>query len=449
MESQNVEFKQTWKDEYLKWVCGFANAQGGIIYIGIDDNGKVCGVKGVDKLMEDIPNKIIMSMGFVADVSLLQQDGKDYLAISVMQCGNPISFKGKYYYRTGSTLQELNGTALQDFILRKMNTSWDATIQANATMDDIDRSAIDSFLHSAIRSKRLSESVLNDSTDKILRNLKLINDQNQLTIAALLLFGKDIEKWSMSAGFKIGRFGINQADLIIQDKIVCPLIMMPSKVISTLRTNYLVSPIRYEGLQRVEDLEIPEDALREMVCNAIVHRDYLGTFIHMRIWDNRVELWNPGTLPSNLSVETLLEAHESQPRNKLIANAFYLAGFIESWGRGYEKIQADFEAEKLQIPIFEQVRGGFMATIKRERFIEIGNKKHVEDSTQKCSQKSSQKSSQKILDLMRNNPNITLVELALSLNMTRRSIDKKIKILKEQEKIRRVGPDRGGHWEVL
>jgi ATP-dependent DNA helicase RecG len=165
----------------------------------------------------------------------------------------------------------------------------------------------------------------------------------------------------------------------------------------------------------------------------------------MRIWDNRVELWNPGTLPSNLSVETLLEAHESQPRNKLIANAFYLAGFIESWGRGYEKIQADFEAEKLQIPIFEQVRGGFMATIKRERFIEIGNKKHVEDSTQK----SSQKSSQKILDLMRNNPNITLVELALSLNMTRRSIDKKIKILKEQEKIRRVGPDRGGHWEVL
>ena len=215
MESQNVEFKQTWKDEYLKWVCGFANAQGGIIYIGVDDNGKVCGVKDVNKLMEDIPNKIIMSMGFVADVSLLQQDGKDYLAIAVMQCGNPISFKGKYYYRTGSTLQELNGTALQDFILRKMNTSWDATIQANATMDDIDRSAIDYFLHSAIRSKRLSESVLNDSTDKILRNLKLINDQNQLTIAALLLFGKDIEKWSMSAGFKIGRFGVNQSDLII------------------------------------------------------------------------------------------------------------------------------------------------------------------------------------------------------------------------------------------
>ena len=77
MESQNVEFKQTWKDEYLKWVCGFANAQGGIIYIGVDDNGKVCGVKDVNKLMEDIPNKIIMSMGFVADVSLLQQDGKD------------------------------------------------------------------------------------------------------------------------------------------------------------------------------------------------------------------------------------------------------------------------------------------------------------------------------------------------------------------------------------
>ena len=156
--------------------------------------------------------------------------------------------KGKYYYRTGSTLQELNGIALQDFILRKMNTSWDTSPQPTATLEDIDRSAVDFFLHSAIRAKRIDENSLNDSTEKILRNLRLINEYGQLTIAALLLFGKDVERWSLSAAFRIGRFGGSQADLIIHDNIVCPLILMPGKVISTLRNNYLVSPIRYDGL---------------------------------------------------------------------------------------------------------------------------------------------------------------------------------------------------------
>ena len=96
-----------------------------------------------------------MSMGVVADVNLLHKDGKEYIAISVAKCGSPISFNGKYYYRTGSTLQELNGTALQDFILRKMNTSWDASIVQGATVEDIDHDAIDFFLHSA-KSKDVS-----------------------------------------------------------------------------------------------------------------------------------------------------------------------------------------------------------------------------------------------------------------------------------------------------
>ena len=98
MESQNIEYKQSWKDEYLKWICGFANAQGGTIYIGIDDNGNVCGVKNAKKLIEDIPNKIIMSMGLVAEINLLKKEEKDYIAISVAQCNSPISFKGTSIY---------------------------------------------------------------------------------------------------------------------------------------------------------------------------------------------------------------------------------------------------------------------------------------------------------------------------------------------------------------
>ena len=106
-ESQNIEFKESWRDEYLKWVCGFANAQGGTLYIGVADNGEVCGLQDAKKLMEDIPNKIVNSMGLVADVNLHEQDELAYIGVTITSSNVPISYKGKYYYRSGSTMQEM------------------------------------------------------------------------------------------------------------------------------------------------------------------------------------------------------------------------------------------------------------------------------------------------------------------------------------------------------
>lgn len=76
-ESQNIEWKESWRDEYLKWICGFANAQGGKIYIGKNDNGIVTGIKDAKKLLEDIPNKISNFLGIIADVNLYTEDGLD------------------------------------------------------------------------------------------------------------------------------------------------------------------------------------------------------------------------------------------------------------------------------------------------------------------------------------------------------------------------------------
>lgn len=111
-ESQNVEYKDTWRDEYLKWICGFANAQGGCIYIGVNDKKEVVGVDDSKRLMEDIPSKVVMSMGIKVDVNLLTYAQHEHIEIVVQPSNMPISYKGKYYYRMGSTLQELTGTAL-------------------------------------------------------------------------------------------------------------------------------------------------------------------------------------------------------------------------------------------------------------------------------------------------------------------------------------------------
>mgnify|MGYP002608300443 CR=1 FL=1 len=119
-ENQNTEWKESWRDEYLKWICGFANATGGRIYIGMNDNGKVVGVADADKLLEDIPNKVRDVLGIIVDVNLLEENGLKYIEIDVPPYSNPINYKGQYHYRSGSTKQELKGAALNRFILQAL-----------------------------------------------------------------------------------------------------------------------------------------------------------------------------------------------------------------------------------------------------------------------------------------------------------------------------------------
>ena len=253
----------------------------------------------------------MQATGIIPEINLLTDNGKEYVAIHVMHSEQPVSCNGKYYLRSGSTLQELNGAALTEFLMRKTKSTWDKQIELEATLDDIDSEAVEYFIRAALRKNRIGQGALNDSIEKVLRNLDLMNKQGQLTNAALLLFGKNIRHWCRMATFRIGRFGASRADLIMQDEIDCPLIKMPDKIIGVLRSGYLVSPIHYEGLQRIEPLEIPEDALREMICNAIVHRDYMGTFTQMRIWADHIELWNQGTLPPDYTIDTLMQDQES------------------------------------------------------------------------------------------------------------------------------------------
>ena len=156
-ESQNIEYKETWRDEYLKWICGFANAQGGRIYIGVNDKKVIIGLSESKKLMEDIPNKIVNFLGIVADVNLLIENDKEYIEIVVSPSNMPIAYKGTYHYRSGSTKQELKGTALQQFIMEKMGHSWDDIPVYGATIDDIDRDAIDFFLRCSIKAGRMNE----------------------------------------------------------------------------------------------------------------------------------------------------------------------------------------------------------------------------------------------------------------------------------------------------
>ena len=149
-ESQLIEYKESWRDEYLKWICGFANAQGGVLYIGKRDDGSVCGVTDSKKLMEDIPNKVRDALGLIVDVDLITENGLDVIKITVEENPYPVNYKGEYHYRTGSTKQLLQGSALTNFLLRKTGKNWDSVPLENVSVDDLDKESFDIFHREAI-----------------------------------------------------------------------------------------------------------------------------------------------------------------------------------------------------------------------------------------------------------------------------------------------------------
>ena len=375
-EKHIIEYKRLWKDEWLEWICGMANADGGVIYIGIKDDGEVLGVSNAKKLMEDIPNKIISKMSIYPDVRQIEKDGKDVIEIEVAPSMAAVSLDGIVYKRVGATNQILKGAALQEFYLSRPSGAWDARIIPDAKLDEIDPDAVEYLKESGIRKGRLSKESAKDSVEKVLKSLNLMTEDDKLTMAALLLFGKNPQRYCIDARFKIGRFGAGAANLIIQDLVDGDLIRMPDRVLDILDAKYLVRPIHYKGLRRVEPLEIPEKGLREIICNSIIHKQYDGPDIQMRVYDDRIDLWNFGKLPEGYTFEQMFMPHRSMPRNKLIANAFYYAGLIEAWGRGFEIITEEFTKDGLAIPTFKEEFGGVTAIIKREIFqaIQLGSR---------------------------------------------------------------------------
>ena len=301
----------------------------------------------------------------------------------------------------------------------------------------------------------MDESEANTSTEDVLRNLGLFTREGELKNAAILLFGKHVGQFFPSAVFKIGRFHTDESDLIIQDVIEGNLIQMASRVMEVLRTKYLLSPIHYEGLQRIEQLEIPDKALRELIYNAISHKAYNGPAIQMRIYDRSIELWNYGLLPKELTPAALLQKHSSYPRNHNIANVFYKAGFVESWGRGFKKIAEEFERASLPLPTIEENGGGVMAIIQRKTIDEViaardGNVGNM--SVTNVGNVSVRKLSgrqRNIISMIEENPFVTAKEMSVTMSVTKRTIERNLSVLQKAGIIRHEGRVNAGVWVIL
>ena len=445
-ESQNIEYKESWRDEYLKWLCGFANAQGGTIYIGVDDAGNVVGVKDVKKLMEDIPNKIQSGLGIVADVNKHTKDGKDYLEIKVGPSSFPISYHGEFHYRSGATKQQLTGIALTEFITKKAGVRWEDVTVDGITVDDLDAESFKIFRREALRSKRMTEAELSISNEELLSKLKLLSN-GKLKRSAVLLFYGDPSIVQVGSFVKVGKFANGTVEY--HDDLEGSLISTADKIVDLIYLKYLKARITYEHDRRVETYPFARNAIREAIYNAIAHNCYMyGTPIQIRIEEEQIIISNRCILPDGWTAETLMQPHDSIPYNPDIANVFYRAGYIETWGQGIQKICDECIALGAELPRYEILGTGIRVYFPALKSALIDQPKAPKHQNTEKHGALDDAMVLRIIEILKEQPDISQEALGENLGVTRRVVQKYINALKEAGRIERVGGKRYGHWEI-
>ena len=234
-ESENTEYKQLWRSDFLKVISAFANTNGGMLHIGLDDRGKPVGIQNTKKLLEDIPNIIRNKLGIVPSIKLYNEESKEVIEITVVASSVPISFNGKFYVRSGSTVQELMGNNLSDFLLKKMNMTWDEQIEESASLDDLSIDAIERFKRLA--RERVPSIEFEKDTRVLLEKLKLLNNKG-ITKAAILLFGKNTQKHYHQSALKIGKF-LSEIEIQSTDIVKGNLFEQLENALEVLQLKYL------------------------------------------------------------------------------------------------------------------------------------------------------------------------------------------------------------------
>lgn len=492
-ETELVEFKKaensfsdTELGEYFSALSNEANLKGidhAWIVFGVDNNTHVVlgthyksSRPSLDEMKKKIADQTTNRITF-DEIYEVTYTGKRVIMFQVPAApqGIPVAYQGHYYGRDNESLVALNLHEIELIRGQVSKEDWSAQVVPEADWQDIDEKAVRYFVAAGIEANRVPVSTKHDDVNTILEGLHLVAPNGKLKRAAILLFGKDPLKFFPGVRFRIGRFGVDESDLISQDVVEGNCIQMADRVVEILKNKYLISSISYDGMQRREDLEIPVKALREVLFNAIAHKDYQGVDIRMHVFADRVVVWNEGNLPEGYTPETLLQPHHSRAKNQTLADVFFKAGFIETWGRGIKKIHEAMDEKGLSMPIWRTNCGGVEVTILREIFGTINGKistKELEIGTltsqigtiepkigtitwrERIEQTEGLKKNQKVLligvmEQIEADNHVKYPQLAKNLSKARSTIQIYVQYLEDNHYLKRHGNNRDVLWEIL
>ncbi len=367
-ENTTVEFKEEINESMFKTVSAFANKDGGIIYIGISDKKEIKGLEYTNSMLGDLTNKIINLLGIHPQIDCIKINKKDVLQIKIKKSTLPVSYKGKYYTRVGNTTREMQGEELRSFFIK--DTNWDG-LTGDYSLDEIDPEAVRKFTRMALRNGRLKTADENEDIKTILKKLKLIIG-GKLTNAAIMLFGKNPQKYFINALVRVGRFK-NEITIIGDRRIEGNLFKQIEEAEEAIKN---FTNVRYEitgeQLTRKNIWDYPLEAIREAFLNAVIHRDYFKYNVQtqIKIFNDWIWFFNIGGLPEGITLEQLKTTHPSVARNPLIVHIFYLAGLIEEYGSGIGRIMDSLKEANLPEPEFKEEFAGFSLYMRKDYYTE-------------------------------------------------------------------------------
>ena len=429
-ESESVEFKASFNKEVIETLTAFVNTKGGSVIIGVKNNDELQGIQlGKETLQQWINQiKLKTSPSIVPDIATITIKKKTMVILTIIEYPvKPISCKGKYFKRIQNSNHQMSINEISNLHLQTYHSSWDHYNDTRHTLEDISLDKVNRFIELA---NKVRPYPIIDDPMTVLKKFELLHNE-QITHGCYLLFTTGD---SLLSTIEIGRFA---SETVIKDSLTIrtDLISEVEAILEFIRKHMGRAYIISGNAQREERWEYPLEALREIVVNMIVHRDYMNSNDSViKFFDDHIEFFNPGKLPNGLTVEQLIRGDYSPSiRNKQIASVFKEAGIIEKYGSGIRRVLEAFKEYDLPQPTFEEIQSGFKVTVSR--------------TTQKTTQKIVTR--EQVIELLSKNPKMTRDELAQALAKSPNTIKGHIAKLKAEGRLIRIGSDRDGYWKVL
>ena len=440
-EGLTVEFKEHFTARIDEDMVAFANTKGGIILLGVRDDRTIAG----ENLTNDLKARInSIARNCAPHIQTKIKHFQSIVAIEVQQGEEkPYSCASGYFRRLDGTTQKMSNHELRTMFQEHEKISFEEKTNRSVSWKDISREKIRNFL------KEADISIRKIIPQNILTSLSLVQ-KGRITNAGALMFASKVEKFiphaeSIFAAFK----GTDKTNIYDRNDVKDDLLIQFNEAVAFLKKHLNVrSEIR--GFDRSDIYEIPLDALREAVVNAIVHRNYTinGTSIYVRIFDDRVEIENPGGLPNGITKRDF--AKSSVRRNPIIADLFNRMGKVERMGSGIDRMRNLMRDAGLKEPVFEMDEF-FRVTFYRDpRYsLKADSFEKVRATSEKTRGNTREKTREKIIRSLKANPEITMERLAEIVGISSKGVEWQINKLKEDGVVRRIGPAKGGHWEIV
>ncbi|RJP85528.1 MAG: winged helix-turn-helix transcriptional regulator [Desulfobacteraceae bacterium] len=438
-EGESLEFKSRFKTEVIETLVAFANSSGRRVLVGINDKHELSGVtinpESVQNWINEIKTKT--SPALIPDATVAEIRDKKVVVFSIPEYPiKPVATRGKYFKRIANSNHLMSLNEIANEHLKTINSSWDFYPDPNHSIEHISLEKVHRFI-SLIEQHAQTKIAL--APMDFLAKLEIVR-KNHLTFGGYLLF---VREYCVISDVQVGRFKSPSA-IIDSISVNTDLFSEVDEILFFIRKHLMVEYIITGEPQRTERFDYPIDAIREIVINMIVHRDYRdSSHSIIKIFDDKIEFFNPGKLYGSLTIADLLsDNYTSQTRNKLIAKAFKEIGLIERYGSGIRRIINICSDHGLKQPLFEEAFHGFRVTLFKAK-LEVTDKvtdKVTDDLT------GNQNS---IVSLIQKNNQITTKELSDQVKISQRKIKENLSKLKDKGIIKRIGPARGGYWQVI